>query len=192
MIKVALYCLLSILVIAPMASQGKEEYEKRIKPQDFPTQASQLLKDSGLNIDRLKYYKEVDGDHRSFEAKFKYEGRRYSVEFDDQGILEDIEIDRKKRAIPKSTVQPITEYLNDTYVKWKIEKIQIQYPNDGNAEEVLNSALQMITDAPTNIELIVVTKSEGKLSWFEYLFSKEGILLNKRPVIRRSYDFLLF
>ena len=43
-----------------------------------------------------------------------------------------------------------------------------------------------------NYELIVAIKQKGKLKKMEILFNARGEVLNRRDILRRSYDFLIF
>ena len=173
-------------------SQTKNEYEKRISESDFPKPAMALLENRMKDFKRVRFYEEYDGKHHSFECKFKYAGKRYSVEFSNEGVLEDIEIRIKKNELDKKVLQEIEKHLNANFTRWKFEKIQWQFPATNPESNTLKAALQLQAPKKYNYELIVATKTAGKLQKYELLFSEKGTLIQQRKVSRRSYDFLLF
>ena len=73
------------------SSQDKQEREHRIRKSQFPEKALEFIQQQLLDAKRIKYYKEIDGAKRSYEVKFKKDRLKYSVEFDEDGNLEDVE-----------------------------------------------------------------------------------------------------
>jgi|TARA_B100000949_G_C14250067_1_gene437710 flagellar capping protein FliD len=189
--KYALYTVVFFLT-ATGFSQVKKEYEKRISEADFPAEALSLISPFKKEFNRLKYYKEFDGDNQSFEAKFKYESSHYSVEFNNEGKLEDVELKLSKNKLPKALWEAIKLNLDSNYERWKLEKLQCQYSHINNPKETLEKALNKTQTKQENYELIVAIKQKGKLKKMEILFNARGEVLNRRDILRRSYDFLIF
>ncbi|RDK88819.1 hypothetical protein [Marinirhabdus gelatinilytica] len=181
-----------LLLTTICIAQTKSEYEQRISQEEFPLAALTLLQPKFDKVRRLRFYVEFDGTHKSFEAKFKWNKKQYSAEFTAQGILEDVEVDQDKKELRTNTRKKIETYLDATYERWKIEKIQQQYRVLDQAEKTLEDAYTLKELPTNNLELIVATKSEGKLTKFEMLFDSKGNFVQQRKVHRRSYDFLLF
>ncbi len=173
-------------------SQIKFEYEERIPISEFPEKATALLRPKFNQVRRLRFYKEFDGEHKSFESKFKYNGKHYSVEFNRNGQLEDVEVKLGKREFEKETLKNIENFLDEKYQRWKIEKIQEKYETGESAEKILEAAFTLKKNPSNNFEIIIATKTEGKLEKFEMIFSNNGTFIEKRKILRRSYDFLLF
>ena len=73
-------------------AQNKYEREHRILKSQFPEKALGLITDKLVGAKRVRFYKEIDSAKISYEAKFKKDKLRYSVEFDTEGTLEDIEV----------------------------------------------------------------------------------------------------
>jgi uncharacterized protein (DUF1919 family) len=184
--------LLLLLSLSNLAGQDKIEYEKRIKRSEFPGVAMNLLEDLPQKAHRFKYYEEHDGDHHSFEVKFKYQSYRYSIEFTPEGALEDIEVTIKYKSLSKKAASCISSSLNDNYDKWRIEKIQIQYPLTNNPSQTLQDALKRDALPYRNHEIIVSTILNGDTVVYEILFDSDGMFKSRRKVIRRSYDFVRF
>ena len=166
----------------------KEEVEKRIYISEMPTQAVIYIKQMPIDTaTKIKYYFEQDKDRKSYEAKFKFKEHKYSVEFDINGNLQDIEVRQKKSDLPEDILARIESYLTDTYSRYKIEKTQMQYL-PLHAKRAFKENIK-----PDGYELIVATKNEkNKLEKYEMTFNPKGSFLKSRKIVRRSYDFLLF
>ena len=84
---------LSAFLVLSTSSFGQKKFEKesRISKSDLPSFAVDF---AALFTDgqRIKWYLEEGLDRNSIEAKYKRDGRHYSVEFDTLGTMEDVEI----------------------------------------------------------------------------------------------------
>lgn len=103
-----IFLMLSITFTATAIGQTKNEKEERIKKEVFPKIALLTLNDLPQSSKRLKFYRETDGDKKSYEAKFKLNRKIYSIEFNSQGQLEDVEVKIKKKVY-----STINFYLNN-------------------------------------------------------------------------------
>ena len=175
-------------------SQTKKEKEERINLSAFPSKAQNVLSKLPKDCKRIKFLKETDGDKQSFEAKFKYNGRRYSLEFSSEGILEDIEVRTKMKAIENSTQDQIKEHFKSSYLKYKLIKIQMQFVFNQNlnpdtfVSQILN---QEATDI-INYEIIAEVKTEPGRELREFTFDKNGSFINFRVVEPSSYAHVLY
>jgi leucyl aminopeptidase len=191
MIRVVLYTVVLFFATTGFG-QVKNEYEKRISKDEFPDVALSILSPIQQEFKRLKYYKEYDGNSQSFEAKFKYKNSHYSAEFNNEGVLEDIELKLSKNKLPEALWKAIQLNLDSTYERWKVEKIQCQYNQLSNPKETLEKALSKTQTRQERYELIVAIKEKGKLKKMEILFNADGTVIKQRDILRRSYDFLIF
>jgi hypothetical protein len=178
-------------VTALSQAQGeKQEKEERIDREKMPTSALFLIEKIPESAKRLRYYYETDGENESYEAKFKYKGAIFSVEYGKGGKLQDIEVTLDDKQLPKSTLKNIKTYLKESQERYRIEKIQAQYLpttlNESSAEKLLLKSLSFDTQEPNNYELIAAVKNKGKLKKFEMLFDENGRFLNKREILRNS------
>lgn len=185
MLRFNLYLLLLFTSFSLMA-QEKKEYEKRIPKTEFPAQALELLNPYMANAKRLRFYKEFDGKNESYEAKFKMDKQWFSVEFYAEGMLQDIEMKVKFKHLPDAVSQKISNYFKEQYDRWKIEKTQLQY------QDITVLLSNSHVENFNGLEIILATKTNGKLTKYELNFDSEGNFISKRKVVRRSYDFLLF
>ena len=190
------HLLLTVLLILPIfaSSQDKKiEKEEDVDRDQMPAIAQQYLRiNLPRDINKLRFYHETDGEKESYEAKFKFQGNRFSVEFNEMGHLEDIEVQIKKRNLDKQIINNIEYYLESQHDRYKIEKIQAQYLSPEKVDDVTMQRAKKVDLKPDNYEIIVATKNQGKLKKFEMLFDPAGNFVNEREIIRNSYDYLIF
>lgn len=185
---------LLILLSLSTYSQNKYEREYRIKKSQFPLPALELMEEKLENVRRIKFYRETDSTKISYEAKFKRDRLWYSVEFNEEGILEDVEILIKELDIPKDSFDEITSYLKNSFSKYRIKRIQQQYPNSEGKklDETLNNAFQNLILPTINYELIVAGKKEKEYYDYEILFGSDGSFKKIRKSLPPNYDHVLY
>ncbi|MBW8201563.1 hypothetical protein [Flagellimonas abyssi] len=189
------YLLFVIVGIVQITSaQNKYEQESRIDKADFPNSAYLLIEDYLKDAKRVRFYQEIDSTKKSYEAKFKKGRLRYSVEFDEQGTLEDVEFKIKVRDIPNDTWGAIQSYLDKNHYKHRVKKIQQQYPlrEEKSVEKTLHNAFQNLILPDVNYELVFSAKESGGFQEYEALFDYEGQLIRLRKSFPPSYDHVLY
>ncbi|MEM9143169.1 MAG: hypothetical protein AAGA86_09285 [Bacteroidota bacterium] len=176
------------------SAQNKYEREHRILKKQFPQKASSFVLDKVKDVKRVRYYKEIDSAKVSYEIKLKKDKLHYSIEFDQNGVLEDIEITIKQVDIPEDSWANITRYLYNTFQKWKVQKIQQQYPvsEDESHETTIQNAFQNLLLPSLNYELVVSTQKEGKHQPYEVLFDAHGNFKKLRKSLPPNYDHVLY
>ncbi|WP_422857892.1 hypothetical protein ACOKFD_10525 [Flagellimonas sp. S174] len=173
--------------------QTKNEKEYKISPSELPKGIETQLSPFTEDAKRVRYYQEIDGDKKSYEAKFKKGRLRYSVEFDESGSLEDVEFIIKEIDIPSESWSNIVQYLKQNFSKFTIKKIQQQYPaKDKSSKRTLTEAFQNLILPYINYELIVSGKRSKGFEQFEILFNSEGQFVSMRKSIRSKYDHVLY
>ena len=186
------FLLLILFSFSSIAQSKKKEKEARISRDEMPLKALLLLgKFDDKEFKQKTYFFEIDGNKKSYEAKFIYKKHAYSVEFSEKGKLQDVEKVIKKKEIPTSTRDAIEVYLENNFDAFKLEKIQEQFPNKGKAEETFQESLQQ-NQNPDNYEIIVQAKKEQRYFVYELLFDAFGKFKKKRKVDKNSYDYLIF
>ena len=143
---------------------------------------------------RVRFYKETDSAKTSYEAKLKKGKLHYSVEFNEQGHLEDIEILIKPIDIPQESLEAIHKYLGSQFVKFRIRKIQQQYPVSPEEDQdlTLKNAFQNLLLPSINYELIIAGKKEKSFADYEVLFNAEGAFIRLRKSLPANYDHVLY
>ncbi len=189
-----LFLFILFMVCFPSYGQNKYEREFRILKKQFPEKALHYISEEIQGAKRVRFYKEIDSAKISFEAKFKKDKLNYSIEFDENGKLEDIEIIVKQIDIPEASWANIQNYLSTTFKKSKIRKIQQQYPvtDSESPETTIKNAFQNLLLPSLNYELIVSAKKEREYEQFEILFDAEGNLQKLRKSLPPNYDHVLY
>ncbi|MEM6720781.1 MAG: hypothetical protein AAF611_15735 [Bacteroidota bacterium] len=173
----------------------KHEKESRIEQKAFPQKALELLENTlPKNVKKLKYYKEQDSLKSSYETKLKFKKQKYSIEFSEEGILEDVEVTIKKKQIPPKTLKKIENHLGKNYISFRIKKIQRQYSNTAatEAENVIKKAFSGDLNTSFSYEIIAEVKEKKKRYFIEITFTKDGDFTMVRTIIQSSYDHILY
>ena len=178
-------------------AQVKYEKEERIPVDDFPPVVQALLPQLQSNAKRIRYYREFDGYNDSYEVKFKKHGTYFSIEFSQDGNLEDIEMSIKKPDLPAAVIAS----LNNTFPKCKLKRIQKQFvhPKDADPANTLRIVLsknqhtlnhKLIDEA--NYEIEAQCFIENRFQKVELLFSANGTLLSMRTIIAEADDHIIY
>jgi len=167
--------------------QTKFEKETRIKEKDVPKLALSFVDTLDFNK-KVKWYKETALKTTSIEAKTKYKGKKYSIEFSTDGQIEDVEVEMKFKDVPESAKAKIMQLFTGTYKIFGVEKIQIQYTGNRNALISYlknNKAIEAIT---VNYEIVINARVNKSFKRFEYLFNNKGKLLSQAEIIIKNTD----
>ncbi|WP_405251244.1 hypothetical protein [Dokdonia sp. Asnod3-C12] len=170
----------------------KTEREYRIKPELVPQKAKDFIATFHINRS-IKWLQEVGDDGVSIEAKFRYKGKRHSVEFTTDGVLEDVEIVIGLGDLPEETRQEISNYFTQEFDYFKVEKIQAQYNNTAN--EIVDRNVEMLTASSLtpHFEIVVKTRNSGRKSKrYEVLFNEKGAFISRSQVSIRRDNILRF
>lgn len=179
-------------MLSASLAQKKDEREQRIREAEVPAEILNILKPFTKDL-KVRYISERDGDRSSYEAKFRSKNRTFSVEFDTLGVLEDVEIGIKLKALKKEIRDNINSYLRKSSDSYKILKCQKQYAHvSGDSAETLRHAINNESHAPINYELEVDMQMGKVLESNEMLFDSEGKFLSKRLIVNRATDNLLY
>lgn len=173
---------------------GQEKYEKeyRIHKHIVPVQAQKFIEALQFTK-KIKWYREEGINNTySIEAKTKHKSKKYSVEFDSSGVIEDIEIEIGWKEISIKTRNNITQYLNDHFEKHKIHKLQIQYTGsqDSLLKAVLNKDSRQDHDVAIHYEIVLRIKKGKKHQKLEILFDEGGKMIRKSKILLLNTDIL--
>ncbi len=164
--------LLFIFLLFPSAPPVKQEVEMSSRRRDLPDTSLALLNTTLRRASDVRYFRETDGNSRSYEVKFRLDGARWSVEFSADGELEDVEIERSLSDLQQATVAAIRSSLNQRFSRYNIRKVQAQYlswPPD--------------LGSPTAYELIVEGSNPNEIGLFEVNFDPFGAIQSERRVL---------
>lgn len=182
---------IAFLFILPYSlnAQNKYEREYRIKPEIIPPPAKAFIDSIGSDS-KIKWYKEIGISNITLEAKFKHNKKKFSVEFDTLGGLQDVEFVVHKEEITPDTYRIIENKLDSLYLKWKFQKIQIQYrERRENIISVINE--NMPADSNKIVyEIVLKGKSLRNTQLYEITFNNHGEIQNILMVIQDKADHL--
>lgn len=193
--------LLIILLMLPaegilMAQDVKNEVEVSIRQHQMPQQAIQLLGPILAEAGRVKFYQETDGEQTSFESKLSWKGNFYSIEFDHEGKLLDVEKLVSFRTLPKEIRKQVEEQLESEFDRYRIRRTQVQYSAGKNGQPVTGVIRKFMENDAGEMTIRYEIEADGRkgnqIGGYELLFDQEGKLLKKRPVVRRSLDNILY
>jgi hypothetical protein len=187
--------IMGIVCAIPIHAQDtapKIEVEKSIHREDAPGQILHLLEAKWAGFDNAHYYRQSNGQSILFEIKFEWRDHQYSLEFNDAGQLLEIEqlIDLDDiNAAPRSAIM---QHIQKQFSKFELTRIQRQFTSaeqDEEAEEIIEDFLeQNREDLIIRYEIELNGQNKKELGPFEFLFDRQGSLIQKRRIQKRSID----
>ena len=185
------YFLLPLFLIGLFTANGQTKFEReyRLPLEAVPLSARQYI-DTFVFSSKVKWFYEENLLGNSIEAKVKDNRKRYSIEFDTLGNLQDIEIQTKWNQLSVEVRTQIEQELTQKFTKHKIDKIQLQYT--GN-RDVLFAVIRNRTTThsyTTKYELVVNAKAKGERKLYEITFNNEGDLEQVSEIIFKNTDNL--
>ncbi len=180
----SLLCLNSIAI-----AQVKYEKETRVPIDDLPLRVKSLLPQIEKDAKRIRYYHEFDGEKESFEVKLKKFGTHFSIEFTQEGVLEDIEILISTAELPT----PVLETIGKQFQRHKLTRIQKQFthPKGQDPKQTLQGVFNGLI-RPTAYEIVINGKTNSGYKQVEFLIDINGKLLKKRNVITKDYEHVVY
>ena len=185
-------CIVFICVYLASGAQQKYERESGIRSEEAPDTAVSYIAQLFGPDARVRWYREESLEGIRIEAKTKQVKGTYSVKFDTDGRLLDIELTQKAEEIPSQASGAINAHLAATYDRYKIRKIQVQWTG---APDVLH---QLIRGKPTEDAYTVRYEVEhsgrlhGNTKPYETLFDSQGKPIETKEIVPRSMNHLIY
>ncbi len=175
------------------AQELKIEEESRIKSDLVPEKAFNWVQEAFPSSPKTKWFREVASptnsneiQHISFEAKLKFHGSVYSIEFSESGDLEDVEITKKLHDLPETHRKTLKQAF-DKYPKFRLQKLQEQWT--GESSEVQNAVVTGKTEKViTRYEVEFEGDVDAIHAYWEALFETDGALIQIRQIYLRPSD----
>lgn len=195
--KFKLLTVILTLALSTNIANGQYQYERehRIKKCQFPSNAHTFLEDKLKDPKNMRFYGEKDSLKVSYEAKFKIDKLNYSIEFDEKGEPEDIEILIKEVDVPNDSWSKITSYLEqEDFEKYKVKIIQQQYASttQESVDKTLDDAFQNLLLPTVNYKLMVRGKKENGNEDYNYWFSADGNFIESKKSLPFNYAHVLY
>ncbi|MBE0653074.1 MAG: hypothetical protein IH594_04725 [Bacteroidales bacterium] len=177
-------------------SQEKFEREYRIDYQNVPHKAA-LFARKCFDDSRIKWYAEESQQGKTIEAKTRGRLPRYSIEFDVDGTLLDVEKTVKFDDLELEVRNNINLSLEEKFRSYKVKKVQIQWIGSNETLIELISTGRSESPYNQNYELIVVAKILGEkypkgTQLYEILLGSDGRIQKVSRIIPVGNDNLDF
>ncbi len=188
-------CILTIILIIafhfPVQAQPQTKYERefRVHSDKVPSNAKHFI-NSLSGVSRVRWYQEQGYMTLSFEAKFNLASKRYSIEFNKEGAIEDVEKETDIKALNDTTRQMLLRALGSLFSNFRIQKSQIQWVADVEAQRQLILEGRSNLPFTQNFELIVTASDRNQRANFEVLINSSGNILSSRKIVARLTDTL--
>jgi len=180
-----------MLWVAPATAQQKYEREYSIKGTQIHPDALSFVNEYFKNV-KIHWYGEESLTGTSIEAKLKYSGKQYSIEFSNSGEIHDIEILTPLNALPENTRSLMMKQFKDEFKTFKIVKTQTQW---SGGRDLLKAAL-VNEKLPAGIliqyELILRAKKTDLSKYYEVLCDQSGNIKSMHEIIQRNVDNLVY
>ena len=172
-----------------VAGQLKYEREYNLSLDKVPVLAKRFV-DSCCPGSKVKWYGEESLKGKSIEAKLKYKGSLYSIEFDTLGHIQDVEKKTGIADIPNNARLAIVNKLDSIFSKHEIEKVQVQWVGYNQALYELIEKRNSTLPYTTNYEIVVKGRKGKSTKMYEILFSMEGSILSVSEIVQKNTDNL--
>jgi len=173
------------------AQDIKNENEKSINREDMPTSSLTMINRFWNKEKKVDFYRQKNGEMISYEAKLEWNGHQYSIEFDSEGSLVNVEQLIDFNDIPVASQNTITEELSKQYTRFRFIRIQRQYSAEeaDDRYEILEDVIdEDYEDLIIRFEIVVDAQNKAVMGSFESLFDEHGNMIQKRRIVRRSLD----
>lgn len=196
MIRILCFNLL-LLSFFSNAQDFKHEVEIRIKPAQKEVLKEPYERLTTLGIE-ARWFIEITNGVISYEAKFRWKGKRYSIEFDENGTLHEIDINISRRNLSTDLQRIIKNELNKKFRNFSFRNIQIQW--QGNADDLWKileqdalepHALKSLTKS-YELEIRGRLKSENIRKLYEVIISDVGQIESIREIVERLPENIIF
>ena len=185
--------LLLCLILTSTHAQFKFEQESRVSVEDVPQPALNFV-DQLVFDKKIKWFIERSDSGISYEMKSRRGKDKFSIEFNEQGLLQDVEKEVELDALPVHIQQIIVSELKAKFLKYKIKKIQIQAKgsNDSLKQYVMEGLAPTQTRIAYEIVVRASSREDGLLKRYEILIHAGKGVLSLKEIISRPTDNLEF
>ena len=159
----------------------------------------------------VKWYQEQRLEGISYEAKYKFQSRLYSVEFNQDGFLEDVEIELNWKEVPQPASGAMKAHFDSTYLRHRVRKVQEQF--SGSLAAIRNQMQRLTATDPVSTggttvnvppdtetgeplvlryEVVVQVRTAQGPVLHEVLFDEQGRMLQTATILLRNTDNLAY
>jgi len=176
-----------------MAQSEKNEVEDSIESDEMPGKAIETLSEFWPDLNDIRYFRQTDVETVTYEAKLEWQGKSYSIEFTTSGSIIDVEQLVEMEEIAPKARRGIDQYLQQQFEKVRVTRLQQQFIADDEdgiddidfIDDILEEDKE---DYIVRYELEVEGRSGSRIGAFELLFDRNGDIMQRRKIVRRSLD----
>ncbi|TDE09165.1 hypothetical protein [Dyadobacter psychrotolerans] len=186
-----LFGLATWFLCTPCLGQQKYEREFGIKPNAVPEMAVEFVS-SVFKKSKIHWYGEQSLTGKSIEAKLKYSGKRYSIEFDESGHIQDVEIISSISKMNSSGQAKLKDSLSISFSHYKIVKTQVHWQGP---ERILKESLlenMAVKGVLVRYEIILKGFRDRIERYFEVLSENDGTVVSIKEIVQRNTDNLIY
>lgn len=169
---------------------GKTEFELRMKRHEVPVKILEELADFLEEARRIRYFREFDGTSYFWEVKLIYEGRHFSVKFNQDYSLYDIEFLTHWRLAERAVRQPLTSFFEQNYKRFRIKRLQYTFLPRADISQADFFERIMDDELPPpqfyEVEAEVISPTTGAIGFYEFTFDTHFNFIEKRIIIPAS------
>ncbi|GAB5522390.1 MAG: hypothetical protein Roseis2KO_02620 [Roseivirga sp.] len=176
-----LLCFTCALQLAS-AQRLKVEREYRTFPDLVPKEAREWMDDVYKGVKKVKwYYQEDQDDEESYEARFRLNRLRHAITFDDDGDVEDIQIQRSLKELP-AAIRNRLQATFDSIDRFRLKTLEEQWTakDDDDLTDAARSGDP--ADIQVRYEVEFRARIDGIEARWEALFNPDGKMLSKNII----------
>lgn len=191
MIKLVTIILINFIALGSFA-QIKLEIEKPV-PVEYVPESAKAYVCNLFPEAKVKWILERSNSGDNVEAKVKKAGKKYSIEFSQEGVFEDVEVEVEEEELAKPSLNAITNQLKTDFDRYKIVKIQHHYSGDKKEiKHLLNGNEVNLKYVRQLYEIVIYGIKDKVINSFEYTFSINGEFVERLKNAESNSDNLLF
>jgi hypothetical protein len=123
-----------------------------------------------------------------YEAKFNYKSSGFSVEFDLDGDIANVEILLNQKDLNSSDVELMNKTLSENFSDFKLLKIQREYIGDDDLFSIIKG--ESAEDVEVKYELEINIRKNKRRKLYEVILDEDFELIRKRRIKLQSTDIL--
>ncbi len=190
-IRLSLTVALCCIAIGWSTAQIKYEKEEKTDVEQVPAAAVDFIH----AVDSLlvgRWYREISNQGTSYEWKGKINDQCTSIEFDQDGSLQDVEILRKFAKLPLDLMEILQKSLSTRYQRYSVRRCQEQWA--GTSVAIKNALIRSspTDDLSVKYELVVRARHGHKddTERYELLLKLDGSIVREAMLVRSLSDHM--
>lgn len=188
-LKIIIGLLLSITSFSLMSQ--KFEIEDQVDETKVPGRAVTFIAEC-LPGEKIKWYLEKSQKGISYEGKTNYKGHTWSIEFDKDGLVQDVEMRIELSELPVMEREKIENTLGHKFEDYKINKIQYHWENTPSTLKKLITNYPDFQEIDKWYEIVITENTSSAWKQKEVLINPKGEITSILEIVTRPTDNMDF